>query len=120
MEYMFLLNSDEKQRAAMSPQTLQEVGGAYLAYTDALKAAGVFVEGNRLEATTTATTVRVKSDGTTAVADGPYAETKEQLAGYYVVDVPGLDAAISWAARCPGASHGVIEIRPVGAVTAAA
>ena len=61
--------------------------------------------------------MRVNGDGTTAVADGPYAESKEQLAGYYVVDVPDLDAAISWAARCPAASHGVVEIRPIGAVT---
>jgi hypothetical protein len=114
MEYMFLLNADENGWAAMSQDEQERAIGAYAAYTAALREAGVFVAGNRLEGVSTATTVRVSSDGVTSVLDGPYAETKEQLGGYYVVDVPDLDAAIAWAARCPGASHGTIEVRPVG------
>ena len=85
---------------------------AYGAYTEAMKKAGVLVAANRLQPSTAASTVRV-ADGKTKVLDGPYAETKEQLGGYYLIDVPDLDAALSWAARCPGASHGTIEVRPV-------
>ena len=70
------------------------------------------VAADRLKPTSAASTVRV-ADGKTKVLDGPYAETKEQLAGYYLIDVPDLDAALSWAARCPGASHGVMEVRPI-------
>ena len=77
-----------------------------------MKKAGVYVGGDRLRPTSSATTVRV-ADGKTQVLDGPYAETKEQLGGYYMIDVPDLDAALSWAARCPGASHGTIEVRPI-------
>jgi hypothetical protein len=90
-----------------------------MAYNRALREAGVYVGGNRLEATTTATVVHVAPDGKTSVQDGPYAETKEQLGGYYLIDVPDLDAAISWAARCPGASYGKIEVRPIAPVPAA-
>ena len=68
--------------------------------------------GERLRPTSDATTVRVQA-GKNQVLDGPYADTKEQLGGYYLIDVPDLDAALSWAARCPGASQGVIEVRPI-------
>ena len=67
---------------------------------------------NRLRPAQAATTLRVKS-GKTEVLNGPYAETREQLGGYFLIDVPDLDAALSWAARCPGASHGVVEVRPI-------
>ena len=67
---------------------------------------------NRLRPASTATTVRI-ADGKSQVLDGPYADTKEQLGGYYLIDVADLDAALAWAARCPGASHGVVEVRPV-------
>jgi len=70
------------------------------------------VAADRLKPSSAASTVRV-ADGKTKVLDGPYAETKEQLAGYYLIDVPDLDAALSWASRCPGASYGTIEVRPV-------
>ena len=85
---------------------------AFGAYTQALKTAGVLAGSNRLKPTNAASTVRV-TGGKTQVLDGPYAETKEQLAGYYLIDVPNLDAALSWAARCPGAAHGGIEVRPI-------
>jgi hypothetical protein len=88
---------------------------AYGAYTEALSKAGVIAGGDRLEGTAAATTVRV-ANGKTKVLNGPYAETKEQLGGYYLIDVPDLDAALAWAARCPGASFGASEVRPLGAM----
>jgi hypothetical protein len=74
--------------------------------------AGIYVCGDRLRGVTTATNVRVV-DGRTHVVDGPYAETKEQLGGYHVIDVPDLDTALAWAARCPSAGRGCVEVRPV-------
>jgi hypothetical protein len=85
--------------------------GAYTAYVEAMAKAGVLRGGGGLQPTSTATTVRVV-DGKTQVLDGPYADSKEQLAGFHIVEVPDLDAAISWAARCPTALHGVVEVRP--------
>ena len=70
---------------------------------------------NRLRPVSTATTVRLEDDKP-RVLDGPYAETKEQLGGYYLIDAPDLDSALSWAARCPGAGHGVVEVRPIWAM----
>ena len=89
-----------------------QILAAYGAYTEAMGKAGVLVGGNRLRPTTVATTVRV-ADGKSQVLNGPYAEIKEQLGGYFLIDVPDLDAALSWAARCPGASHGTMEVRPI-------
>ncbi|MCB0154377.1 MAG: YciI family protein [Anaerolineae bacterium] len=86
--------------------------GAYKAYGDALAASGILVGGGALQADHTATTVRLR-DGNRQVQDGPYADTKEQLGGYFVIDVSDLDTALEWAARCPGASTGVIEVRPL-------
>ena len=84
----------------------------YIAYTEALQQAGALVGGERLQPTSSASTVRV-ANGKTTVLDGPYAETREQLGGFYMIDVPDLDAALSWAARCPGANHGAVEVRPI-------
>jgi hypothetical protein len=95
------------------PQT--ETGqriAAYRAYTEALTKAGALVAGDRLQHSPTATTVRIEG-GKTQVLNGPYAETREQLGGYYLIEAPDLDAALSWAARCPGASHGAVEVRPI-------
>jgi hypothetical protein len=83
---------------------------AYQSYSEALNKAGVFKGGSSLQPASTATTVRV-ANGKTQVLDGPFAESKEQLGGYFLIDVPDLDSAQSWAARCPGASHGVVEVR---------
>ena len=85
--------------------------GAYRAYTVALKEAGVMVGGGALQPAAVATTVRQR-DGKRHVQDGPYAEAKEQLGGYYVIDVPDLDKALEWAARCPAAASGAVEVRP--------
>ena len=86
--------------------------GAYIAYVDAMKKAGVLRNSTGLQPTSTATTVRV-TNGRTQVLDGPYADSKEQLGGFHIIDVPDLDAALSWAARCPTALHGVVEVRPI-------
>ena len=85
--------------------------GAYRAYTEALRGAGVMVGGAALQPPPNGTTIRQR-DGKRHVQDGPYAEAKEQLGGYYVIDVPDLDTALEWAARCPAASSGAVEVRP--------
>ena len=112
MKYMFMIFGSEAGRQAATKESNTEMFAAYGAYTGAMKKAGVMVAGDPLQPTSTATTVRV-AKGKTEVLNGPYAETKEQLGGYYIVDVKDLDAALSWAARCPGASHGAIEVRPL-------
>ena len=112
MKYMLLIYGDEAGILAASKEQAAQMLAAYGAYTEAMKKAGVHVGSNRLRPTTSGTTVRV-ANGKTEVLDGPYAETKEQLGGYYMIEVPDLDAALSWAARCPGASHGTIEVRPL-------
>jgi hypothetical protein len=112
MKYLLLIYGNEAALEAASKSDVEKMLPAYAAYTEALKKAGVIVGGDRLRPSTTATTVRV-ADGKTNVLNGPYAETKEQLGGYYMIDVPDMDAALTWAARCPGASHGAIEVRPI-------
>jgi len=86
--------------------------GAWRAYYKALVEAEVYVSGDALEVAETATTVRLR-EGKRRVQDGPYADTKEQLAGIIVLELPSMDAALGWAARCPGASLGAVEIRPL-------
>jgi hypothetical protein len=85
--------------------------GGFMAYTKALQEAGIMVGGAGLQPTATATTLRMRS-GKRQVQDGPYADTKEQLAGYYIINVPDLDTALDWAARIPATPAGVIEVRP--------
>jgi hypothetical protein len=115
MKYMLLVYSNEAGMQSASKAQVDQVLAAYGAYVEALNKAGVAAGSDRLQGTQTATTVRV-ANGQTKVLDGPYAETKEQLGGYFIIDVPDLDAALSWAAKCPGASHGVVEVRPVWAM----
>lgn len=86
--------------------------GAWRAYHGALLEAGIYVAGEPLQATETGTTVQVK-DGKRLVQDGPYADTKEQLGGFIILEVPSLDVALEWAARCPAASIGAVEVRPL-------
>jgi len=112
MKYMLLIYADETGFQRLTQQQASEAMAAYNAYTEALKKADVWVGSSRLRPVGEATTVHL-TNGKTNVLNGPYAETKEQLGGYYMIDVPDLDAAISWAARCPGASHGTIEVRPL-------
>jgi hypothetical protein len=115
MRYMMLINHDEAAIAA-APQ--KELWAEYGAFNQALSKAGAgMASGERLQPSSTATTVRV-DEGKAEVLDGPYAETKEQFAGYFFVDVPDLDQAIAWAKRCPSSRYGSIEIRPIVEQTA--
>jgi hypothetical protein len=118
MKYMLLIYVDEAKGAALAKEVgVAQMSAPYMAYTEALKQAGVIIGGDRLQPTTTATTVKV-AEGKTKVLNGPYAETREQLAGYYMIDVPDLDAALAWAARCPAAAHGTVEVRPLWSMQA--
>lgn len=117
MRYMLLIHSDEAAALAIKPETASTMSSPYVAYNEAMKKAGVLVAGDRLRPSTTAAAVRVRGDHT-EVLDGPYADTKEQLAGYYLIEVPDLDQAVAWAARCPSAQNGTIEVRPVWELTA--
>lgn len=112
MKYLLSIYASEAAEDAMSPTATAELMQAYGAYSEALVKAGAMVGGERLRPSTEATSVRVRS-GKTEVLHGPYAETREQLGGYYVIDVADLDAALSWAARCPTSSYGTIEVRPI-------
>jgi hypothetical protein len=112
MQYLLLIYGNEAGMQSASKAQTEQTIAAYGAYTQAMKTAGVMVGSNRLKPTGSASTVRI-TDGKTKVLDGPYAETKEQLGGYYLIEVPDLDTALSWAARCPGASHGSMEVRPI-------
>lgn len=112
MRYLLMIHMDEVAYGALPAAAAEAGNAAYAAYTDALKKSGTWLGGERLRPTNSATTVRIR-DGRTEVLDGPYADTKEQLGGYYMIDAPDLDAAIAWAARCPGASHGTVELRPI-------
>ena len=110
MRYMMLIHHDEEALARAPKQTLWT---DFAAFNEALAKAGTgFAAGERLESSAAATTLRVR-DGDSKVLDGPYADTKEQFAGYFMIDVPDLDEAIIWARRCPSSKYGAIEIRPL-------
>ncbi|HTJ65654.1 MAG TPA: YciI family protein [Alphaproteobacteria bacterium] len=112
MKYLLMIYAEEAGWNTLTPEQKAQGLAAYNAYTEALNAAGVRLGSNRLRDVGTATSVRIVN-GETKVLDGPYAEAKEQLGGYYLIDVPDLDNALSWAARCPGAAYGTIEVRPI-------
>ena len=120
MHYMILIYGNEKGFATLAadPAAQRAIYAAYNEYGSAMRTAGVLRGGAELKPTHSATTVRVQN-GKTLTTDGPFAETREQLGGYYLIDVPDLDQAVQWAARCPAAQGGSIEIRPLGAATAA-
>src|ERR1700733_3368353 len=115
MQYLLTLYADEAGWTNLSKSEQEQGVAAYMAYGEALTAAGAMKGSNRLQPIATATTVR-NVNGKPQVLDGPYVDSKEQLGGYYLIDAPDLDAALAWAARCPGASHGVVEVRPVWAM----
>lgn len=113
MRYMLLLNETEAELAKRNdPDQAGEYWGGWNAFIGAMAQAGVIVKGDGLQGPHTATTLRVR-DGARQVQDGPYADTKEQLGGYFVIDVPDLDAALDWAARAPCAATASVEVRPV-------
>ena len=112
MQYLLTLYADESRFNTMTPEQKQQGLAAYMAYTQALQAAGVYVGSNRLRPAGTATTLRT-TNGKVQVLDGPFIDSKEQLGGYFLIDVPDLDAALSWAGKCPGAGHGIVEVRAI-------
>lgn len=112
MKYMLLINSREADEAAMSEADMGVLMAAYGEFTQALVDADALVSADRLHPTTSARTVRVR-DGETIATDGPFAETKEQFGGYYLIDVADMSAAEAWAARVPSAVGGSVEVRPV-------
>ena len=111
MKYMLLMYAHEAD-APQSPEAYQGAAKAWQAYSKEIDAAGVVVSHSGLSSITNATTVRVR-DGKTLTADGPFAETHEQLGGYYLLECANLDEALGWAAKIPSATYGSIEVRPV-------
>jgi hypothetical protein len=112
MKYLLTIYMDESRFAEATPEDVQQVMAAYEAFGRAASEAGVMLGGEGLQPSGTATVVRVR-DGEAVTSDGPFAETREQLGGYYLLDCRDLDDALSWAARIPGAQTGAIEVRPV-------
>jgi hypothetical protein len=112
MKYVLLLLGDESGWENLSEEESQAEMAAYEEYDRELTEAGVYVAGEGLQPTSTATTMRIVG-GERVLTDGPFAETKEQLGGFYVLDCKDLDDALGWAERCPASKHGSIEIRPV-------
>ncbi len=112
MQYMALIYENEQTQTSMTREQQQQVFADYMAFTAAIKEAGVFVAGDALNPVDTATTIRIRG-GEVATTDGPFAETKEQLGGYYLLECKDLDEALRWAAKIPAAKTGSIEVRPV-------
>lgn len=112
MKYLCLLYDDERVWATMSKPDIDAVMGDYFAFTSGIQASGQYVAGEALEPTHTATTVRVRN-GKAMTTDGPFAETKEQLGGFYLIEAKDLNEAIAVAAKIPAARTGCVEVRPV-------
>jgi hypothetical protein len=112
MKYMLLIVGDESKYGDMSEEEGRAQMQRWSDYTKELMDAGALVAGEGLQTSTTATTLRVQ-DGERLLTDGPFAETKEQIGGFYVIDCANLDEAVDWAAKLPSAEWGVTEIRPV-------
>lgn len=112
MQYLLMLYVQEKGWESLTAAQQEQGMAAYAAYNKALTSAAVLRGGSRLQPSSTATTVSV-SNGKPQILDGPFIDSKEQLGGYYVIEVPDLDAALSWAKRCPAAGHGTVEVRPL-------
>jgi hypothetical protein len=112
-QYMLLIYDDADTSPAPDSPEAQKEFAEYGAFTEDIRANGQFVSGAPLQTTETATTVRVNGTGEAVLSDGPFAETKEWLAGYYLLECPDLDTATAQAARIPAARHGAIEVRPV-------
>jgi hypothetical protein len=117
MKYMLLIHAGTTTEPPSDDPDLCPSGGSiedFMAFDKAVHEAGIYVDAHSLADLTTATTVRVAPSGERSVTDGPFAETREVLGGYYVIDVPDLDVALDWAARCPGArGGGSVVVRPI-------
>jgi hypothetical protein len=112
MQFALLIFESPEAFAARNADENDSYLGAWRAYHKAIQQAGIFVGGTPLRAPETGTTVRLK-EGKRRVQDGPFADTKEQLGGFTILELPSLDAALDWAARCPAASVGAVEVRPL-------
>jgi hypothetical protein len=112
MKYLCLIYDDEKKVAEMPPSEGEAFMGEYFAFTEGIRQSGHYVAGEALESVSTATTVRVRN-GKVSTTDGPFAETKEQLGGFYLIEARDLNDAIQVAARIPSAKIGSVEVRPV-------
>jgi hypothetical protein len=112
MQFAMLIYESTEAFASRDKDEIDSYTGAWRAYYKALVDAGVYVGGNPLQVPETGTTIRIR-EGKRRVQDGPYADTKEQLGGFTVLELPSLDAALDWAARCPAASYGAVEVRPL-------
>jgi hypothetical protein len=119
MQYMLLIHNDEPTWLALSDEERLEITGEYMSLVQALRVTGQYLDGARLQPSSVSTTVRVR-DGEQLVTDGPFADTKEQLGGFFIVEAESLDEAIEIAARIPRARYGAIEVRPVAPVPAEA
>ncbi len=115
MQFLLLINGDES-RFNTEPFVETPISAEFVAYTEAMKKAGIWIGGDRLKPTRYGARVRVR-DGKSVVLDGPYADAKEQLGGYYMIDVPTLDEAIEWATRCPAAKYGTLDVRPLADIS---
>src|SRR5437762_11873040 len=116
MKFALLIYESREAFASRKGDGSDAYTGAWRAYHKALVESDVFVGGDPLEVPETGTTIKIK-DGKRGVQDGPYADTKEQLGGFTIIEVPSLDAALEWAARCPAASYGAVEVRPLALET---
>ena len=112
MKYMLLMYGSESEMPKYTPEEFKAIAQTWQAYNKELEAAGVLLSTNGLSPAANATTVRVRN-GKTLTTDGPFAETHEQLAGFYLLNCKDLDEAIGWAARIPSATYGSIEVRPL-------
>ena len=112
MEFMIVINTDEKAAAKATVEQQKEMHAAYMAYTEELQKAGVMLHGNGLLPTSKGARISYK-EGRRVVIDGPFAEAKEVVGGYYVIKVKSREEAVEWAAKCPGARHSGVELREV-------
>ena len=112
MKYILLIYGDEQVWASMGEAEMRQLYAEHRAYGEAMTKAGVMTGGSELKPASTATSVRF-TNGQPRITDGPFAETKEQLGGYYVVDVANLDEALEWARKMPGMTSGTVEVRPL-------
>ena len=112
MQYMLLIYNPPGDWEALPAEQRQAISNEYFTFTNELQASGKMVAGDALQHISTATSIRVR-DGEALTTDGPFAETKEVLGGYYLIDVDTLDEALEWGAKVPGAKYGTIEVRPV-------
>ena len=118
MQFILMAYVQEAGWPAMTKEQQEQGLAAYKSFTDALKKAGALITSNRLAPSANAASLRQK-DGKVQVIDGPFADSKEQLGGYFIIEAKNLDEAIAWGSRCPATGHGTVEVRPIVAMPVA-